>query len=352
MRLSEIDKNLEVVSKIEREDLVWLNAAEAPFKIYGAVSCDPYLRLPLEEAEKVSPGVLALARHTAGVRVRFKTNSPYIAIHCEWDVYGAMPHMPVTGSSGFDIYKYINGEQKFLGTFVPPFNADKGYESIRDFGGEMTEYIINFPLYNKVDKLYIGVSRDAEFETPSEYRNSLPVIYYGSSITQGGCASRPGNCYQNFISRMFDIDYVNLGFSGSGRGEDEIIEYLASLPMSVFVSDYDHNTPTIEHLSTSHYKLYRAVRERHPDIPYVMLSAPDYKVGNADFDTKRGIIMNTFIRAKQEGDKNVYFIDGASLFADDEWLACTVDGIHPNDLGFYRFAKAMYPVMKTIFCKL
>lgn len=349
MKISEIDKNLAVETNISKDDIVWLNAAEAPFKVYGATSVEPYVRMSDEVAKTVSEGVYGLSKHTAGIRLRFRTNSPYIAIHCEWNSLTIFSHMPICGTSGFDIYKCNNGNQSFSGTFMPSPSSHNGYDSLKElWTNQMTDYVLNFPLYNRVDKLYIGVQKDAEFETPAEYINDLPVVFYGSSITQGGCAARPGNCYQNFLSRTLNIDYVNLGFSGSGKAEDEIIEYMSNLSMSAFVSDYDHNAPDVEHLKNTHYKLYKAIREKHPDIPYIILSKPDYHVGNKVDDLRRSVTMNTFINAKNDGDKNIYFIDGAALFAGDEWFACTVDGTHPTDLGFYRMAQALMPTFKTI----
>lgn len=350
MKISEIDKNLAVETTVSKDDIVWLNAADSPFKIYGATGAEPYVRMPDNIAKTVSEGVCGLSKNTAGIRIRFRTNSPYIAIHSEWSSLTVMPHMPISGSSGFDLYRYSNNNQIYAGTFMPSPSSHKGYDSLKElWTNEMTDYVINFPLYNSVDKLYIGVSKNAEFETPAEYKNEKPVVFYGSSITQGGCASRPGNCYQNFLSRALDIDYVNLGFSGNGKAEDEIVEYMANMDMCAFVSDYDHNAPNAEHLKKTHYKMYKAIREKNPNIPYIILSKPDYHIGNTADDTRRNIIMETFIKAKADGDKNVYFVDGASLFAADEWFACTVDGCHPNDLGFYRFAHALIPVFKTIF---
>lgn len=349
MDISAIDKNLKIETQISKEDIIWLNAAESPFELYGAVGSEPYIRMPADVAEKVSPGVLGLSKNTAGLRLRFRTNSPYIAIHVKWQGLTRFSHMPVSGTSGFDLFSVTeNGSQNFIKPFMPTPDSYKGFDSVIDVSGEMTDYVINFPLYNSVEKLAIGVKNDSKFETPLQYINELPVVFYGSSITQGGCASRPGNCYQNFLSRAFNIDYINLGFSGSARAEDEMIDYLAGLEMSVFVSDYDHNAPSTEHLENTHYKLYKKIREKHPETPYIIISKPDYKFEKNE-DLRRKIIMNTYIKALENGDKNVYFIDGASLFADDEWQACTVDGCHPNDLGFYRFYKALYPIFKKLF---
>lgn len=350
MDISVIDKNLEVKTNINKEDIVWLDAAEEPFVVYGAASVNPYLRVSMDVASSVSSAIAELAKNTSGIRVRFKTDSSYIAIHCIRNGGSLFSHMPVLGKSGFDLFSLSKNSksQNFVKAFVPPIDNTKGYTSCVDLKGEMADYILNFPLYDDVDKLYIGVQKDCKFETPSEYTNELPVVFYGSSITQGGCASRPGNSYQNFLSRMLDMDYINLGFSGNGVAQEKIVEYMSELKMEVLVSDYDHNSPSSKHLSETHYKMYSIIREKHPDLPYVMVSRPDYYIGSVSDDERRNVIAQNFAKAVADGDRNVYYIDGSSLFAGDEWQACTVDGCHPNDLGFYRFAKGLYPTLKHI----
>ena len=352
MDISKIDQNFCLKTSVDREDIVWKRADEAPFVVYGAASSTPYLRMPSEIAKTVSEGVSYLNSHTAGVRLRFRTDSQYIAIHCEWRMLEHMAHMPISGSSGFDLFAVQSDGKQALITrpFIPPTTASNGYDSIVDVRGEMTDYILNFPLYNGVEKLYIGVQADCKFETPARYSNALPVVFYGSSITQGGCASRPGNCYQNFLSRALDMDYINLGFSGSAKAEDTMIEYLASLEQSVFVCDYDHNAPSIEHLQNTHYKLYQAIRAHHPDLPYIMISKPDFRPTTNDI-ARREVIMESYQKALANGDKQVYFIDGGSMFTDEERDAHTVDGCHPNDLGFYRMAQAIYSVLKRLLNK-
>lgn len=351
MDIAAIDKNLYVAKTLTETDILWLDAAEAPFVVCGAAETAPYLRLPEAVAEDTNPGVAALGRNTAGIRLRFRTDSPYIAIHADWDNLCQMSHMPGTGIYGFDLYAVKDGQQRYTATLTPPSNtldapgAPKGYDSLRYVSGKMTDYVLNFPLYNNVDRLLIGVKEGSRFETPAAYREELPVIFYGSSITQGGCASRPGNCYQNFISRAMDLDYVNLGFSGSGRGEQVIVDYMADLPMLAFVSDYDHNAPDPEHLDATHYNMYTCIRAKHPGVPYIMISRPDV-VYSDEGNARRDVILNSYRKALAAGDKNVYFIDGASLFIGNEWDACTVDGVHPNDLGFYRMAQGIIPVLQ------
>ncbi len=350
--LSSIDKNFTVTTKIDKPDIVWYDAAEAPIDVYGAYGRNPYTRMPTDIAEKTSEGVALLNLYTAGVRARFRCDSPYIAIHVKWKKMEHSPHMTDLNQAGFDLYAVTDdGEYKFIKPFFTPWNhsnATDGYESLLEVDAQMCDYVINFPCYNDVDRVFIGVSADAHFEKARKYRDIPPIVYYGSSITQGGCASRPGNIYQNFLVRWLDVDYVNLGFSGNGKGEQIMCDYLASLPMSVFVSDYDHNAPSPEHLEKTHYNLYKTIRKAYPDIPYVMISKPDYKSWVENDVKRKKIITESYGRAIAEGDKNVYFIDGETFFGDFERWAHTVDGCHPNDLGFYKMACGMYPVLKKI----
>ena len=350
MEIAKIDPNFVLPGAVQKDDIVWLNAASAPFVIYGAVGTNPYARMPMEVAKTVSEGVQVLCTHTAGIRARFCTDSPYIAIRAEWNTQCRMPHMPFLGISGFDLYRVSGAHRKqsYVASLTPPVSCENGYEAIVYVGEGMKEYVLNFPLYNDVSRLFIGVAEGSQWQAPQPYVNALPAIFYGSSITQGGCASRPGTCYQNFLSRALDMDYVNLGFSGNCRAEDTMIDYLASLEMSAFVSDYDHNAPTAEHLAATHEKLYRAIRKAHPHIPYVMLSKPDYH-DTPDERARRSIVMQTYQKAVAEGDPNVYFVDGASIFAGDESDGCTVDGCHPTDLGFYRFYRALLPIFERIY---
>ncbi|MBQ3005782.1 MAG: SGNH/GDSL hydrolase family protein, partial [Clostridia bacterium] len=309
MDISKADKNLKVETKIEKDDIIWLDPTQEPFVIYGAAEVSPYARIPSDIAETVSESVAMLNKHTSGIRVRFRTNSSYVAVKAEWGKQTKMSKMTNVGMCGFDFFfrTETDGRYRYNGTFTPPSDSPNGYESVLNTSGEMLDYIINFPLYNCVDKLYIGVESGATFEKPQKYYNELPVVFYGSSITQGASASRPGNSYQNFLSRQLNMDYINLGFSGSGRAEDEIVNYMAGLKMSAFVSDYDHNAPTVEHLEKTHYKMYETIRKAHPELPFIMISKPDYKTvlhkPNFD-DERRQVIMETFQKAIANGDKN------------------------------------------------
>ena len=339
-KISELDENFIVETQIVRDNLQFYDAEEEPFRIYGLMrENDRFCRIPECVAKSVSESFTYLYTNTAGGRVRFVTNSPYIAISADMDGVDKMPHMPLTGSAGFDLY-YNEGERDvYCGAFVPPYDMTNGYESIFDFSGRIKRTItIHFPLYANVKKLYIGLDKDSILERAQDYRYEQPIVYYGSSITQGGCVSRPGNCYQNMITRWLDVNHINLGFSGSAMAEKEMCEYLADMDMSMFVCDYDHNAPSVEHLRNTHLQLYRTIRAKQPELPILFMSAPTILLRQEMFRERREVIMRTYQIALSEGDCNVYFIDGAELFAGDDWDICTVDWVHPNDMGFYRMA--------------
>ena len=233
---------------------------------------------------------------------------------------------------------------------MPPFNFDDGYEGIVDVPGkDMKDVLINFPLYSDVSELYVGLSESAKVEAPAPYSLEKPVVYYGSSVTQGGCASRAGTSYQGFISRELDIDYINLGFSGSAKAEKEMYEYISKLDMSVFVMDYDYNTTSAEELQATHERMFLAIREAQPELPIVILTLPKYTLPEWA-RVRRDIIRSTYERALARGDKNVYFIDGPTLMAlcGDEG---TVDTTHPTDFGFYSMASAVSKVLREILGK-
>ena len=346
--ISKIDKNLSGSETVTETDVKYYDVKDEPFDLYGfydAKGQDVFKRMPDEIARATSKGVFGLYTNTAGGRVRFSTDSPYVVIRAIQNSTTEFGHMTRLGVRGFDMYvdDPERGSSSFYGSYVPPKVIDGGYEGIIKFPDRQTRYItINFPLYNNVDALYIGLAEDASVGGGAHYRNEKPVVFYGSSITQGGCASRPGNSYQNMISRRLNMHYINLGFSGSGKAEDVIVDYMSKLSMSAFVSDYDHNAPDPDYLRATHYKMYEKIRANHPDIPYIMITRPDFhkpkQSGIDDSVARRDIVHESYMKARATGDKNVFFIDGESFFAGEYEDCCTVDGCHPNDLGFSKMA--------------
>lgn len=346
--IADVDSNFKVETAIHKEDIVFYDILNAPFAIHGVYHEEgKFRRLPEAVAKATNEGVHFLHANTAGGRVRFRTDSPYVAIHVQMPYVGKMPHFALTGAAGFDMYAKEGNEQTYIGTFQPPFDIEDGYESIIECGERrLREFTVNFPLYSDVASVYVGLAGDATVLTPTPYTHETPIVYYGSSITQGGCASRPGSSYQSMIARRLDSDYINLGFSGSARGEDTIMQYISGLNMAVFVYDYDHNAPDIPHLESTHERGFLTIREAHPTLPIVLMSRPKAHLSD-DEKQRLAIVRRTYENARAREDKNVYFIAGTELAA-----LCgnegTVDGCHPTDFGFASMAKALGDVLEEI----
>ncbi len=356
MRIDQLDSNMKIESSTQKEGLKWLDIREAPFEIYGLNEpkdkSKPFHRIPIEVAESTKNYIHVLNLQTAGGRVRFSTDSPYIALYCETnEPVMPMSHMPLSGSQGFDLYIDDGNTSKFVKTFLPP--PSDGYtkfDNVIDLpyvDGNMHYYTVNFPLYGTAKNVYIGLKDGSRIEAGKKYRDIKKVVYYGSSITQGGCTSHPGNCYQGFIVAKNNVDYLNIGLSGSAKGEEEIARYIAELDMSIFVCDYDYNAQSLDELISTHMRMYNIFREKHPKTPYVFITAPECVYGRGRA-LRRNALFDFYNKLRHQGDSEVYFIDGERLFDGDASCDCTVDGTHPNDLGFYRMARGIEKVLNPI----
>lgn len=358
--ITEIDKNFKTES-LQKEDIRFYDIRQEPFCIYGVYKPEGsagYIRMPEDVAKATNEGVERLNRHTSGGRIRFKTDSSYIALKCRIPQLYIMPHMPLSGNCGFDLY----ADGTFVKAFVPKLEnsllsgCEKGYEAIieletsgvRETAGTMKDIVINFPLYSGVHDVQIGLQKNAQLLPGNEYTYQVPVVFYGSSITQGACASRPGNMYPSILSRRLDFDYINLGFSGSARGEQAIAEYIAKLPMSVFVYDYDHNAPTVDHLRKTHYRMYQTIRDSQPGLPIILASRPNFSAGKTETAERLKVIEDTYQAAKAQGDANIYFVSGQDMLNSHDPDMMNVDGCHPNDFGFFCMAEKLEEILKTI----
>ena len=348
-RIEDIDKN--IASQIVRyEGMKVYDVQEAPFKIYGLMqqSSGKFERIPQQIADKVNVSVQQLNSNTSGGRIRFKTDSKQIIVNAVLPTVCHFPHMPLTGSSCFDLY--ADGE--YVNVFRPDFfdktkDGTARYDAAIFLGErKMRDIIIHFPLYNEVRDVFVALEEDATVLRGELYEIMKPVVFYGSSITQGGCASHPGNCYPAIISRRLNCDYVNLGFSAGCFGEQIMAEYIGGLEMGVLVYDYDHNAGDIGLLEASHETYFRTIREKKPDVPIVIVSAADRFLGQQE--NRWNIIRRTYDNAVKNGDKNVYLLDGDEIYKEVGVDLCTVDSIHPNDLGFWCMANKVGEVVKEI----
>ena len=306
------------------------------------------MRMDGDVAETVSEGVANLSKHTSGGRIRFSTDSSTIGISVAYSSLCRMSHMPLTGSSGFALLEKVGSTYKTVYVFRPDSKEGTGYTGevmIEEKG--VHEYVMYFPLYNDVTKLEIYLDKDGKLYEPEKYRDVKPILYYGASIDQGGCASRPDSSYPAIISKWNDVDFINLGFSGNAKGEIVMAEYLTGIDCSMLFMAYDGNAPTPEFLENTHFPFYQAYRKVKKDVPIVFMSVPCFDHLSAS-ERRREVLIHSYNRARELGDENVYFIDGEKLFGNKDREICTVEGVHPNDLGFYRMAEYIYQVYGQI----
>ena len=359
--IEKIDVNFKT-DIIKADDIAFYDCLSAPFEIRGLYKPQElkrFLRLPpqFETDERVNDGIHRLMFYTAGGRVRFVTNSPYIAISTDVVYEGLMPQMAASGHYGFDLYAAdINNRTSnvYKKTFSPNGLTEENgkYDGFYEFSDtNLREITINFPLYCGVKSLYIGLSENAKIEKPQPYTIEKPIFFYGSSVTQGGCASRPGMTYTAILSRWLDSDYINLGCSGSDRGEEALAQYISNVQMSAFIFAYGYNAPSVWHYEKTYYPFYKIIRDKNPKLPIFMMSSPvclDIKNEKDIYIQKREVVLKAYERARSEGDRNIYFIDGFTLLQSSD---ATVDTTHPSDLGFYNMAEEIYPILKNVLSK-
>lgn len=355
--LADIDSHF-APARVGDREVIWHDATRAPFALEGlpfrAGTDAPLWRLPGAAAAPyvTAEGAEWLMHHTAGACARFRTDSPFVAVRALLADSADMNHMPRAGSAGFDLYRGHGPQARHAGTAQP--NRDETdlvrMLCVRNPGDAGTEsWQLNLPLYGGAVSVQIGLAPGATVGPPAPHRLGR-ICFYGSSITQGGCASRPGNAYTTMVCRALDAEQVNLGFSGSARGESEMAELIASLDgLSAFVMDYDFNAPSPEHLAATHEPFFRTVRAARPGLPILVLSAPSVWPDSPDaMAARRRIVRATVRRARAAGDRNVRFLDGARLFGRTNRDDCTVDRVHPNDLGFRRMADAVAAALRGL----
>ncbi len=355
MDIEKMDPNLKAVSG-NCEDVEFISAHDKRFSLHGVYYDEKeslYRRVPEQVASQVSDYLVALGMMTAGGRIRFITDSPYIAIKASIPYFSVMSHMTITGSHGFSVYadgffqnRYSPTPKAFAKTFTKGekiYFADKK-PLLKPESKKLIE--IYFPLYGGVCELYIGVAPNSIVEKAPDYAIKKPLVFYGSSLTQGACVSRPGNDYISIISRRVNADYVNLGFSGNGNAEDCMIDYINAIDGSIYCFDYNLYANFPDRVLPPHYSIYERIREKHPNAGIILTDKPccDY---DKNFEREQ-TIRATYERALANGDKNIAYVPAIDLFGVGERDSCTVDGLHPNDLGAMRMADALTPAVKKL----
>ncbi|HRX86144.1 MAG TPA: SGNH/GDSL hydrolase family protein [Phycisphaerae bacterium] len=298
-----------------------------------------YDRLPVEAEETVTPAVWSLSHDSAGIAIRFVTDSPRLA--AQWNGGGGMNHMAATGNSGLDLYQKTADGWVFRGVGKPDTQHTTRVLSTSG-PREPTEYLLYLPLYNPVTDLRIGIDRGSKIE-PALARPAArkPLVFYGTSITQGGCASRTGMCHTAILGRWFDREVINLGFSGAGKMEMAMAELLGELDPAAYVLECLPNMTT-DMVRDRVKSFVRYLRATHLDTPIVLVENPH----NPDNNPGNVALRDAYALLRAEGTANLYLLPGARQLAGPE--NGTVDGVHPTDLGFLRMAEAYVPTLEEV----
>ena len=322
---------------------------DMPLSVHGAPFWEEektLRRLPRELMEEL-PHLSFFGRRCPGARVRFKTDSKNIRIRFEFEKAD-----PDAGMSMFACLaaNVLIGDEKygeFLGIICPPHCGETVADGILEKSGNMDSVTIHLPRNEVIKSFEINIDEGAQILPPDPYKYEKPVVFYGSSITEGGCCCNIINAYASILSRHLSFDYINLGFSGNAKGEPQMAEFIKGLDMSVFVYDYDHNADSPELLKATHEPFFKVIRKANPDLPVIMMTRPKNNYTQEE-KQRREIVKTTYLNAVESGDKNVYFIDGETFFGKADGNSCLIDGLHPNDLGFHRMAEKIEPLLKEI----
>ena len=311
----------------------------------------PFDRLPARAEKIVRERLWELSQHSAGLYVDFSTDAK--SISARWTLTSdklAMSHMPATGVSGVDLYVQRDGKWHYLGTGRPSKFPTNEATLIRGLPQAQGQYRLYFPLYNGVSKVEIGVPEGSSFRFTSQAKpGTKPVVIYGTSITQGGCASRPGMSFAAILGRRLNVPVINLGFSGNGKAEVEMAELVAELDASVFILDPLPNL-FAKQVKERLPEFVRILRERHPETPILLNESPLFPpVRFVPDQMQRVTESNEFLRqvAKDRidaGDRKIFMTPACDLEAESG--EATVDGAHPTDIGFVMMADVLEPHLR------
>ncbi|MBN2328006.1 MAG: SGNH/GDSL hydrolase family protein [Candidatus Omnitrophica bacterium] len=338
------------------ESIRWISFPDPQFEVNGLPwfeenSPDLY-RLPKRAQTVVRKAVWGLGTHCSGARIRFKSDCTALAIRYNNLSPSSMQNMHVFGQSGIDLY--VDGV--YAGTAVNKATSEVEHVYFQNAQPMQREYVLYLPLYNGAAVSAIGVNPEALLEKAQDFSISKPVVYYGTSITQGGCASRAGMSYQAILGRRMNVDFVNLGFSGNGKGEKEVADLVAEIDASCFVMDFMANNKDRESLEKVYGPFVRTIRAKHPSTP-ILLVTRIYATreeamhgGKENIEAKRDVIRKTAAQLIGEGDKNIHLLEGYDLLGPTEGDGL-VDGSHPNDLGFQIMADRLQPILSKILIK-
>ncbi len=306
-------------------------------------------RFPAKAEKTVTKSVWGLSRHSAGMMVRFKTDAD--TIHAKWKVTSArlgMAHMPPSGVSGLDLYARDSKGKWRWAAATRPSKQEMEIALLRGIKPGLREYALYLPLYNGTESLAVGVPAGAKFEGLAP-RKAKPLIFYGTSITHGACASRPGIAHPAILGRWFDMPVINIGFSGNGKMHKEVGELMIEVDAAAYVIDCLPNMNGAM-VTERCVPLVKQLRKARPNTPIVLVEDRRFPnswlvPGKSKFhDDNHAALRKAYKELKTAGVERLYYVEGDSLLGDD--FEGTTDASHPNDLGFLRQAEAFAPVLR------
>lgn len=342
----------------QEHKVVYRDASSLP--LYGKCienTSARYERLPEEYKNVIRNPLWDLGRNSAGLYIRFRSNSTQV--RARWKSTSPrqyMPHMTDAGDSGLDLYILTERDGwRFAGSGFEWGGRDKERKNktlVANMLPQMREYMLYLSLYNGIDELEIGVDEGSVIEAPAKDspKAERPIVMYGTSILQGGCASRPGMAFTAILGRRLDREVINLGFSGNAKLDYEIAEYITRVPdPGLIVLDYVPNS-SAELIGERGERFFRIIRDAFPDVPVIFVEDPTFPHTRFDqkmldeVTSKNEAQLSLYKKLKKAGEKRLYYVSTDGLIGDDG--EATVDGVHFTDLGMMRYVDKMLPVMR------
>ena len=340
-----------------KQKFTWHDASQ--FEILGRVYPDSlpiYARIPAFKKDVTRFEVYQLGQHSAGISIRFRSNSPTIVLKWNTVFKNSMTHMADLGSRGLDLYYLTDdGQWRYLGPGRPMGNPTY-WTAAANMDGSMREYMIHLSLYDQVDKLEIGIDEGSVIEQPivASPRRGKPVVIYGTSLAHGATASRPGMAASNILQRELDNEFINLGFSANGKLDYEIAEMMADVDAAVYIMDNIPNS-SVDQIYNKTEKFVKILRDRHPDTPIIFVEDPKFPAIPLDqkmtetVALKNKAIREVYQRMVDNGLDNTYYVEQVNLQPEDG--DATSDEYHYTDIGFRKYCDTLLPILRKILNK-
>lgn len=357
VRVEDIDKNFKASSG--KQSLQWIDAFDRRLALRGFAWAvenrkhKNFRRLPDRMDAGLSEGVQFLSHQPASGFLSFFATASDLSVRMTVEDTAQMNHMPATGMAGAELYFRDGSAWIPAGTAIPNQTEVSFTSALIENGPKVRrEYRLYLPLYKRLKTLAMGFSPAAKVSPAPAPKDTKPIFFYGTSITQGGCASTAGSDFVSTVGRLLDTEVVNFGFSGSGRGEPEVARLIRKVDAEMFVLDFQANADA-ETLDTVLPEFIRLLREKHPTTPLVLVGNPGYdqRLRAAEardrIDRKRDIGMKVYLDKKAAGDPAIHFIDGYGLLPGG-MSGAYVDGVHPTSHGFAIMAERLAPQLRTI----